>query len=139
MNGKNNKKSQTPNNNKPPTPWASYTGRKDKNIMNTINLIGRLTADPEFKTTGRGKNSTTYLNLFVAVPLNEDVTDFIPCTAFGKCAEFITAHFGKGERIGITGRLTSSQYEDKNGDKRTSYSVIIDRAFFCESAGKRGK
>lgn len=106
--------------------------------MNSICLMGRLTGDPELKTTQNGFSVTSFT---VAVDRafrskdQERQTDFIPCTAWRGTAEFITRYFRKGQRIAVQGSLQSRSYTANDGSKRTVYEVVVDNAFFCESKG----
>ena len=106
--------------------------------MNSICLMGRLTGDPELKTTQSGVSVTGFT---VAVDRafrskdQERQTDFIPCTAWRGTAEFITRYFRKGQRIAIQGSLQSRSYTANDGSKRTAFDVVVDNAFFCESKG----
>lgn len=104
--------------------------------MNFIVLMGRLTAQPELKTTNSG-NSVTSFNLAVDRSYTpkgqEKQTDFIPCVAWRGTAEFISKHFRKGSRIAVKGELQQRSYTANDGSKRNVYEVIVDGAFFCES------
>ena len=106
--------------------------------MNSVCLMGRLTGDPELKTTQSGFSVTSFS---VAVdrayqPKGQDrQTDFINCVAWRNTAEFITRYFRKGNRIALQGSLQSRSYTANDGSKRTVYEVVIDNAFFCESKG----
>ncbi len=104
--------------------------------MNSICLMGRLTGDPELKTTQSGVSLT---NFSVAVDRRskdqERQTDFINCVAWRYTAEFITRYFRKGQRIAVQGSLQSRSYTANDGSKRTVYEVVVDNAFFCESKG----
>ncbi len=106
--------------------------------MNSICLMGRLTGDPELKTTQSGVSVTSFS---VAVDRayrpkdQERQTDFINCVAWRQTAEFITRYFRKGNRIALQGSLQSRSYTANDGSKRTVYEVVIDNAFFCESKG----
>ncbi len=106
--------------------------------MNSICLMGRLTGDPELKTTQSGVSVT---NFSVAVDRafrskdQERQTDFINCVAWRGTAEFITRYFRKGQRIAVQGSLQSRSYTANDGSKRTVYEVVVDNAFFCESKG----
>lgn len=100
--------------------------------MNSINLIGRLTADVELKTTQSGISVCSF-SIAVDRPNVKDTTDFINCVAWRSTAEFISKYFRKGNRIAVTGILTSRTYQDQNGKNRTAFEVVIDRAEFCES------
>lgn len=103
--------------------------------MNQGAYIGRLTADPELRQT-QGGISVTGFTLAIDRPGARDKTDFINFVAWRQTAEFICKYFRKGQKIGIIGYLTSRQYEDKNGNQRTAFEVVADRAEFVESRQK---
>lgn len=106
--------------------------------MNSICLMGRLTGDPELKTTQSGVSVTSFS---VAVDRayrskdQERQTDFINCVAWRNTAEFISRYFRKGQRIALQGSLQSRKYTANDGSQRTVYEVVVDNAFFCESKG----
>lgn len=100
-------------------------------IINTIVLTGRLTKDPELKSGQSGKAYARF-NLAVNRPMQKDETDFINCVAFGKTAELIGEYLRKGRKVGVVGRLQMGRYE-VNGEKRTSYDVIVETLEFLES------
>lgn len=100
--------------------------------LNHIVLMGRLTADPEVKTTTNGLAVTSFT---VACDRNvgkdrEKQSDFIPCVAWRQTAEFIGKYFGKGSLIAVEGALQSRKYTDKEGKNRVSYEVLVDRSHF---------
>lgn len=105
-------------------------------MLNSVTLMGRLVADPELKTTQNGTSVATFR---LAVERNyapqgqERQADFLPCVAWRQTAEFIGKYFGKGRMIAVEGSLQSRNYEDKNGQKRTAYEVIVDQAYFADS------
>lgn len=101
--------------------------------MNKVVLLGRLTADPEIRSTADGMTVARY-TIAVDRPAarQEAKTDFIPCVAFAKRAEFAEKHLHKGERIALEGRLQTDTYTDHEGKKRTSYTVVVDNHYFCE-------
>ena len=106
--------------------------------MNSICLMGRLTGDPELKTTQTGVSVTSFS---VAVDRayrskdQERQTDFINCVAWRNTAEFISRYFHKGQRIALQGSLQSRKYTANDGSSRTVYEVVVDNAFFCEAKG----
>lgn len=100
--------------------------------MNHGSYVGRLTADPELKQT-QGGISVCSFTLAIDRPKTRDKTDFINFVAWRQTAEFICKYFRKGHKIALTGYLTSRQYEDKNGNKRTAFEVVVDLAEFAES------
>ena len=92
--------------------------------MNSVNLTGRLTADPNFsvvKEKGLCKFSIAVNDRF-----NKDNADFIDCVAWGKTAELIADHFHKGKEIGLTGRLKQERWETDEGKKRSRVTVICE-------------
>lgn len=103
--------------------------------MNTISMIGRLCYENEVNKAEKG--DTVYLNNVVAIDRDEDNTDFIPFVAFNGTAEFIKKYFEKGQRIGLVGRLTSSNYKDKDGNERKQLTVVVTSVDFCEPAQKK--
>lgn len=103
--------------------------------MNTINLVGRLTADPELKTTQSGKSVCSF-TLAVNRPRVKDTTDFINCVAWNQSAEYLTNYGRKGSLVAVTGVLTSRKYDDKDGNHRTAFEVVCDLVSLCESKYK---
>lgn len=106
-------------------------------MINLVVLMGRLVADPEYRTTTSGK---TVVKMRVAVERDYTtggtrVTDYIPCVAWDKTADFISRHFHKGNMIAVTGQLNSDTYE-KDGKKATTYSVKVDKVSFTGESVK---
>ena len=66
-------------------------------------------------------------------------TDWIPLTVFGKTAEIMNQHLGKGSKIEVVGKLQTNNYTDKDGNKRTSYDVIVNSFGFLDSASDKPK
>lgn len=103
--------------------------------MNIVAIMGRMTTDPELKTTQSG---ISVMSFSVAVNRNytkdgERQTDFINCVAWRNNAEFISKYFAKGQMIAIKGNLQQRNYTDKDGNKRTAYDVVVEQASFCGS------
>ena len=104
-------------------------------MFNLVVLTGRLTADPELKTTPNGISVTTFS---IAVNRNyrsgeERQADFINIVAWRQTAEFITKYFKKGNLIGIEGSIQTRRYQDKNGNNRTAFEVVANNVQFVES------
>lgn len=93
--------------------------------MNVVTLIGRLTNDVELKTTQNGKSVCSY-TLAVNRPKVKDVTDFITCVTWNQGAEYLGKYAHKGDRVGVTGVLTSRKWQDQNGNNRVSFEVVTD-------------
>lgn len=103
-------------------------------MLNLIVIQGRLTKDIELRWTQSEKAVVSFTLACDRGRNNE--TDFIPCVAFGKTAEFIQKHFDKGEMMLADGRLQQRNWEDKNGNKRTSFDVLVNNVNFCVSKSK---
>lgn len=107
-------------------------------MLNRIELIGTLVRDPE---AGMSKTGVTWCRLTLAVdrPKKQGQakaeTDFINCVAFGKLAELIgNGRFEKRSKMFISdGRLQIDNYTDKNGEKRSGASVVINKIEFIDS------
>ena len=106
-------------------------------MINTVILMGRLTADPDSAQTQSG---TAYCRFTVAIDrkfadktTGERQADFISCVAWRQTAEFINKYFSKGKMIIVEGTLQNNNYTDSNGVKHYSYNVIADNISFGES------
>lgn len=104
--------------------------------MNLVILTGRLTRDPELKFGQSGKAYSRF-SLAVDRPFAKGEADFINCVAFGKTAELIGEYLRKGRKVGVQGRIQMNRYE-MNGEKRTSYDVLVDTVEFLESKNGAG-
>lgn len=101
--------------------------------MNDVKLSGRLARDPETKQTPNGVQITTF-TLAVDRKFNREKADFIPIVTWRKTAEFVAKYFRKGQRVIIAaGRIEVDPYTDKDGNKRTRFSVVADDVEFAES------
>lgn len=100
--------------------------------MNMVALMGRLVRDPEYKSGE--KTSVCKIAIAVDRKYSKDKeADFIPCTAFGKTADFVSKYFSKGSRIGVTGRWQTGSYENKEGAKVYTHDCIIESVDFADS------
>jgi single-strand DNA-binding protein len=105
--------------------------------FNKVILGGRLTADPELKTTQNGLSVTT-VNIAIGRKFAKDETDFISVTAWRQTAELICNYFKKGSSICIVGSLQVRNYTDKDGNKRYITEVVADEVNFVDSKGENG-
>ncbi|MCR5788235.1 MAG: single-stranded DNA-binding protein [Bacilli bacterium] len=107
--------------------------------MNKVILIGRLSQDPEMRTTPSGVATTTFN---VAVSRNytnqsgERETDFFRCVAWRKQAENIARYTQKGSQVAVEGRLQSRSYDAQDGTRRYVTEVIADNVTFLGSRGE---
>lgn len=101
--------------------------------MNNVSLVGRLTKDPELKTTQSGL-SVCRFTVAVDRPYSKDrQADFISCIAWRKTAEFIDSYFSKGQRIALTGSIQTGSYTDKDGKTVYTTDINVSNVEFCES------
>ncbi len=107
--------------------------------MNNFNGIGRATKDPEVRYSS-GDKPTAIARLAIAIDRRfkrdgEPTADFINCIAFGNTAETIEKYVRKGTKIGVTGRIQTGSYTNKEGNKVYTTDVVIEQITFCESKG----
>ncbi len=104
--------------------------------MNNVSLIGRITKDLELKNFNEGKGFYTKFTLAINRAPRKDSqpeADFISILAWNGLAETICKYLRKGSQIGITGRLCSSSYTDKDGIKKYSTEVVAEDFKFLDS------
>lgn len=110
-------------------------------MINTVALMGRLTYDPELKSTAAG---VSVLRFQIAVDRNyqrqgtERQADFIDCVAWRQTAEFISRYFRKGSMIAVEGSIQTQNYTDKDGNNRKSVEVVANNVSFCGSKTESG-
>ena len=97
--------------------------------MNNVQLIGRVTKDIEMRTTNSGKHVVSF-NLAVNRYGSREEADFIPCVAWNKTAELMQAYVRKGNRIGVTGRIQTRNYDGPDGKKVYVTEVIASDVEF---------
>lgn len=101
------------------------------NDLNSVYIVGRLTADPKVRPTSNGEGSFTTFTLAnnnfrydeVKKEYQQD-TSFFDVMLFGKENEKISTKLKKGLRIGVNGRLKQKAYTDKEGVKKKSIGII---------------
>lgn len=111
--------------------------------INQVILMGRLTRDPEQRTTPSGK---TVVRFSVAVDRfgSEDTADFFDVTAWEKLGELVVQYLGKGRRVLVQGRLRQDSWDDKeSGKKRSKVEVVATDVTFLDppssTAGDSGE
>jgi len=102
--------------------------------MNTIQIIGRLTKDPELRHTPSGMATTT---LRLAVPRRkrngeEQPPVYVDVVSFDKQAEAIAEHLAKGRRVAVTGRLEYREWKGQDGSPHSKHEVIADGVEFMD-------
>ena len=104
--------------------------------LNKAIIGGRLTADPELKTTPSGLSVTTFtvaVNRRTAKAGETPQADFINVTAWRQTAEFITKYFRKASSICIVGSIQTRSWTDQQGQKRFATEIVADEAYFVDS------
>lgn len=106
--------------------------------MNQVQLIGRMTRDPEIKTTQNG-NKIARFTLAVERRFNREqqTADFISCVAFSRSAEFFEKYCNQGTKVGITGRIQTGSYTNNAGQKVYTTDVIVESQEFTEGKKKQ--
>lgn len=109
-------------------------------MLNVVVLSGRLTADPELKTT---PNGISVCSFSIAVERRfrsgeERQSDFINIVTWRSSAEFVSKYFKKGQMIAIRGSIQTRRYQDKDGNNRTAFEVVADDVQFADFARREG-
>lgn len=105
-------------------------------MINTVALVGRLTKDPELRTTTSGTGVATF-----TLAVNRDFkdangnreADFINCVAWRKTAEILANYTKKGSLIGLIGRIQTRSYENQQGNRVFVTEVVVERFNLLES------
>ena len=111
-------------------------------MLNSVCLMGRLTADPELKSTQSG---VSVCNFRIAVDRTytpkgqEKQTDVINIVTWRGTAEFVSRYFRKGQLVAVQGSIQIGQYTDRDGNKRTTFDVVADNVFFAEKKAESGE
>lgn len=110
-------------------------------MLNVVAIMGRLTADPELRTTPSGVSVCRFT---LAVDRNyakagtERQTDFINCLAWRGTAEFVSKYFSKGQLVAIDGSIQTGSYTDNNGNKRYTFEVVANNVNFTGDRRESG-
>lgn len=103
-------------------------------MLNHVELMGRLTRDPELRHTGNGTPVVSF-DLAVNVPTTDQDTppDYIPIVCWNKTAEFVDRYLSKGRQIVVEGRIKTRKYTDGDGKNRKAVEVVASRLYFADS------
>ena len=111
--------------------------------MNSINLVGRLTAEPELRYTQTNNKACVRVNIAVDRGLSKEdkeagkkSADFIPLVFWDKTAEILAKYVKKGHRIFFIGRLVDGKYEKQDGTTGYTLEVHVDRLGLLENKPK---
>ena len=111
-------------------------------MLNHIIIMGRLTKDPELRSTIA---DTSVASFRLAVERDfknreseEKQTDFFEVVAWRQTAEFVSKYFTKGRMAVVSGRLQTREWKDRDGNKRTNYEIVADNVYFGDSKKSEG-
>lgn len=100
--------------------------------INQVNLMGRLTRDPEQRMTTTDKMIASF-SIAVDRGDKDGNTDFFDITAWNQLAEIVTKYTKKGSKVYVSGRLQLDRWES-DGQKKSRVSIIANDVVFLESA-----
>lgn len=98
-------------------------------MLNRIILIGRLTKDPELRTTNTGKSVASFriaVDRRFSSSQGERETDFFNVTAWGNTAEFVSNYLSKGRLVAVDGRLQTRSWTGQDGVERRDVEIVAD-------------
>lgn len=104
--------------------------------FNSVTLVGRLTRDPELRTTTTGKNLVKF-----SIAVNKRFkpqdggpdADFFNCTAWGQTADYVNNYIQKGRLVLVQGRIETRKYQDKDGNNREAFDIVCDQVNAMDS------
>lgn len=104
--------------------------------MNNVTLMGRLTKEPELRTT---QSNLPVASFTIAVDRRfkdasgQRQTDFLPCVIWREGANFVSKYFHKGDMIGVVGSIQTRSWDGTDGTKHYATEIMVDQAHFCGS------
>ena len=110
-------------------------------MINRVTLVGRLTKDPEFRTTQKGIDVATFtlaVNRNFTNAQGEREADFINIIVFRKQAHNVNNYLSKGKLAGVDGRIQSRSYENQEGRRIFVTEVVADSVQFLEPKNSNG-
>lgn len=108
-------------------------------MLNNVIIMGRMTRDPELRSTNTGTSVAAFTLAVDRDRNNQDgtrTTDFIDCVAWKGTAEFVSKYFSKGSMAVVVGRLQVREWADKGGEKRRKVEVLATNTYFGESKAR---
>ncbi|RYG28189.1 single-stranded DNA-binding protein, partial [bacterium] len=104
--------------------------------FNSVTLVGRLTRDPEMRTTTTGKNFATF-----SIAVNKRFkpndggpeADFFNCKVWGQTADYVNQYVQKGRLVLVQGRIETRKYQDKDGNNREAIDIVCDQVTAMDS------
>ena len=109
-------------------------------MLNRIEIMGNLVADPELKTTSSGINVCSFriaCERDYVSSVGQREADFVDCVTWREKAEFISKYFSKGMPILVSGRLQMRKREDRDGNKRTAAEIQAESLYFAGGENRK--
>lgn len=107
--------------------------------MNSINIIGRLTREPELKTLTSGTSALSGTIAYNERVKGEEVSMFFDFTAYGRTAELIDQYCHKGEMVALTGKLQQRSYTARDGSEKKAIEILVNEMTLLPKEKKRGE
>lgn len=100
-------------------------------MVNRMILQGRLCADPEMRRTNSGTAVCSFRVAWSETVKDRETKLFLSCVAWQGTAEMICKYFRKGKELAVEGRLSTREYDDRDGNRRSVTEMTVDRVHFC--------
>lgn len=100
-------------------------------MINRTILQGRLCADPEMRRTNNGTAVCSFRVAWSETVKDRETKLFLNCVAWQGTAEMICKYFCKGKELAVEGRLSTREYDDRDGNRRSVTEMTVDRVHFC--------
>ena len=100
-------------------------------MINRMILQGRLCADPELRRTDSGTAVCSFRVAWSETIKDRETKLFLNCVAWQGTAELICKHFRKGKELAVEGKLSTREYDDRDGNRRSVTEMTVDRVHFC--------
>ena len=100
-------------------------------MVNRMILQGRLCADPEMRRTQNGTAVCSFRVAWSETVKDRETKLFLSCVAWHGTAEMICKYFRKGKELAVEGKLSTREYDDRYGNRRSVTEMTVDRVHFC--------
>ena len=100
-------------------------------MVNRMILQGRLCADLELRRTNSGTAVCSFRVAWSETIKDRETKLFLNCVAWQGTAEMICKYFRKGKELAVEGRLSTREYDDRDGNRRSVTEMTVDRVHFC--------
>lgn len=100
-------------------------------MINRMILQGRLCADPEMRRTQNGTAVCSFRVAWSETVKDRETKLFLNCVAWQGTAEMICKYFRKGKELAVEGKLSTSEYDERDGNRRSVTEMTVDRVHFC--------